>query len=203
MSQGGIALVGKEKEQVRRRVQALRRACPPEVVRRKSAQATARCLAVLESLRARRIGAYVAMIREVQTDALIDGCTRLGAEVSVPCLAAEAGGYRLAKYQAPFRRGPMGILEPARPDVVQVEWLDAIVVPGVAFDRSGGRLGHGAGHYDRMLAASMEHPRPIRIGLAFDFQMVETVPVEPEDVMMHMVITNKETVQASGMKELS
>jgi 5-formyltetrahydrofolate cyclo-ligase len=79
----------------------------------------------------------------------------------------------------------MGIPEPARPE--WVEAVDAIVVPGLAFDAGGGRLGHGGGHYDAMLAAL--GPGPARIGAAFDCQVVGNVPTGPRDERMDAVVT--------------
>ena len=61
-----------------------------------------------------------------------------------------------------------------------------IIVPGVAFDRKGNRLGRGRGFYDRLLKTT---PNAIKVGVAFDFQMVEQVPTEPLDVPMNKVIS--------------
>jgi 5-formyltetrahydrofolate cyclo-ligase len=69
------------------------------------------------------------------------------------------------------------------------------VVPGVAFDRCGNRLGHGAGYYDRLLA--LASPSATLIGLAFDCQMVDSIPVEPHDVRMHYLITESGVYKVS------
>lgn len=72
----------------------------------------------------------------------------------------------------------------------EIESPDVILVPGVAFDLRGGRLGHGGGHYDRLLAA---HPGAIRVGLAFSCQLVLRVPMERHDMPLDVVITEHST----------
>lgn len=62
----------------------------------------------------------------------------------------------------------------------------AVVVPGLAFDERGGRLGYGGGFYDRFLAA---HPHVVTVGVGYDFQVVEEVPLEPHDVRLDRVLT--------------
>ncbi len=91
--------------------------------------------------------------------------------------------------------GTWGILEPKlalrnREDrKIDARQLDLIVVPGVAFDRTGGRLGHGKGYYDRLLA--QVRPDATLVALAFECQLFPAVPMQPHDVPMHKVITEK------------
>jgi 5-formyltetrahydrofolate cyclo-ligase len=65
--------------------------------------------------------------------------------------------------------------------------IDAFVVPGLAFDRSGGRLGFGRGHYDATLAAAPAGA--VRVGLAFEAQLIDEVMREPHDVALHVIVT--------------
>jgi len=91
--------------------------------------------------------------------------------------------------------GTWGILEPklalrGREDrKVDARQLDLIVVPGLAFDRTGGRLGYGKGYYDRLLAEV--RPDATLVAFAFECQLFATVPMHPHDVAMHKVITEK------------
>lgn len=83
-------------------------------------------------------------------------------------------------------KGRFGILEP--PDsapIADVRALDLILVPGVAFDHGGGRLGRGRGYYDRLLAGTPA----FKVGVCFDSQIVSKVPCEPHDIRMDAVIT--------------
>lgn len=82
--------------------------------------------------------------------------------------------------------GPFHIMEPQN-SCVFTEKIDLIVVPGVAFNRQGHRLGRGKGYYDGLLA---HYPDVQKIGLCFDFQIVETIPTEQHDIIMDKIITD-------------
>jgi 5-formyltetrahydrofolate cyclo-ligase len=89
--------------------------------------------------------------------------------------------------------GYCGIPEP-RPELVDKascdpKNIDVVIIPGSVFDRRGGRLGYGGGYYDRFL--TNEAPAAVRIGLAFEDQVVEKVPIEPHDQPMDFVVTEE------------
>ena len=90
--------------------------------------------------------------------------------------------------------GPFGIAEP-RPScpTVAPAALDVILVPGVAFDRAGGRLGYGGGFYDRFLAACTGP----RLGLAFALQLVACVPREAHDLPLAVLVTEAEVIRVA------
>jgi 5-formyltetrahydrofolate cyclo-ligase len=79
---------------------------------------------------------------------------------------------------------------------VGVEELDLVVVPGVAFDRAGGRMGHGKGYYDKLL----EHARPDTplVALAFECQLFPEIPAEAHDVFMDKVVTEAAVYEGRG-----
>lgn len=97
--------------------------------------------------------------------------------------------------------GPYGIREPdmhvqlaaghlnALPDALSVQELDVVIVPGVAFDRKGGRLGYGGGYYDRFLPQL--RPNALKIGIAYQLQMVEQLPMETHDIPLDLIVTEK------------
>ena len=86
--------------------------------------------------------------------------------------------------------GVWGILEPrAELPLVAPETLDMILMPGVAFDREGNRLGYGAGFYDRLLAPVPPGTKPLRVVAAFDCQLVDAVPHSHTDQPIHWLIT--------------
>lgn len=80
--------------------------------------------------------------------------------------------------------------DPATAPAVELAAIAAFILPGLAFDRAGGRIGWGRGHYDATLAAA---PAALRIGLAFEAQLVESVPREPHDVPLHAIVTEVAT----------
>ncbi len=84
-----------------------------------------------------------------------------------------------------------GLLEPCERHPIPAGYIDVILVPGVGFDATGGRLGRGGGFYDRYLCDA--HP-PIVIGVAFDEQIVNSIHVEPHDQRMSAVVTQSRTL---------
>ena len=74
---------------------------------------------------------------------------------------------------------------------VEFDNIDCVIVPGAAFDRQGNRLGLGGGYYDRFL---QRVPNAKRVALSFDYQLLETVPAEPHDAKMDLIITESETL---------
>jgi len=89
--------------------------------------------------------------------------------------------------------GSFGILEPVDGEPWPIEGIDFVVVPGLAFDRAGHRLGQGAGFYDRFLAT--EGMRAFTCGLAFEEQLIQRVPVDATDWPMDAVVTDHEIVR--------
>ncbi len=88
--------------------------------------------------------------------------------------------------------GPFGLLEPnPRNEEVHGNALEVIVVPGLAFDVKGYRLGYGGGFYDRVLKAT----RALKVGVCYSFQLVESLPVEPHDVPVDIIITEDGIIQ--------
>jgi len=79
---------------------------------------------------------------------------------------------------------------------VDISQVDLVVVPGVAFDRRGGRIGRGKGYYDRLLRAA--RPDTALVALAFECQLVAQAPMLPHDVYMHKVITEAEVYERRG-----
>jgi len=109
--------------------------------------------------------------------AVAEDARRLGFRVAYP-VSAPSGGYafRFAEEDSPWKEGPFGIPEPERTRPVPRDGLRVILVPGVAFDERGTRLGHGKGVYDRLLA---RHPSALAVGVAAE-NRVSPVPL-PRD----------------------
>ena len=140
--------------------------------------------------RAHTVMAYVDFRAEVETRTLLEGALGLGKRVVLP--KVQVGGrlacLQVADITTDLAVGRYGIMEPEPtcPGVCPRE-VDVVVVPGVAFTRSGFRLGYGGGYYDRFL--THDAPEAFSIGLAFAVQMAEHLPVEDHDHPLEMVIT--------------
>ena len=90
--------------------------------------------------------------------------------------------------------GSFHIEEPSGNDLTDPSEIELVVVPAVAYDRKGKRLGRGKGFYDRFLS----HTKATKVGVGYDFQLVDELPVEPHDVPMDIVITQKTTIIISN-----
>lgn len=147
---------------------------------------------------AKRIALYVDMRDEVQTAEAIDAAWKQEKELFVPyCVGDDLRLFQLYDRDE-LEPGVFGILEPKRELRTLdrrhglAKQMDLIVVPGVAFDRAGNRMGHGRGYYDRLLAPIAAMPpgqRPQLVGLAFECQLFDYLPCEPHDIKMDYVIT--------------
>ena len=143
---------------------------------------------------AEHIMAYLAMPREANIDAFIIEALHRGKCVYVPvCVTkTEMVGVRITDLEM-VTRGTLGIRIPKEPyDIVEPTRLDCILVPGLAFDRRGGRMGMGAGYYDRYLQQIAVEKR---IGIAWDNQISEEMlPMAPHDEWMHTIVTPSESI---------
>jgi len=93
---------------------------------------------------------------------------------------------KLRVYNGNLKQGAFGIMEPTGPHFAALEQIDVAVIPGMAFDNDGHRMGRGRGFYDKLLPAI---PQATKIGICFPYQLVNHVPTEDHDVKMDKVIT--------------
>ena len=136
---------------------------------------------------------------EVQTISIIR--RRLAAERPVLLPKTLTDEKRLAVYRITsmddLAPGAYGILEPVESRAQEAEPadIDLVLVPGSVFDRRGGRYGYGGGYYDRFL--SREAPGALRIALAFSFQVLDNIPLQPHDQLMDYIVTEREIIRCS------
>ena len=133
---------------------------------------------------------YHSLPDEVNTHSALDQLLAMGKKVLLPKVVSdtemtihEYTGQNSLKPSEPY-----GILEPTTPELSIINCqLSIAIVPGMAFDRQGYRLGRGKGYYDRFLS---HIPNIYKIGVCFPFQMLESIPSESTDVVMDEVITS-------------
>jgi 5-formyltetrahydrofolate cyclo-ligase len=189
-----------DKAALRREVLARRSALTDRASRSLAVEARLRSLP--EFGRAGTIASYVGVGEEVATVPLIEDALARNLTVAVPW--RDGNDLHLARILAMAELVPVsfGLLEPpsglASSPARRLAPEDAglLLVPGVAFDRDGGRLGHGKGFYDRLLARA--GAGPLRIALAFECQMVERVPMVAGDERMDLVVTEDAVYRVSA-----
>jgi 5-formyltetrahydrofolate cyclo-ligase len=188
------------KQELRRRVLAARRRLSAEEIAATSKSIQSRLGLLPPFENAAVVLFYSSLPEEVQTYGMIELALAAGKRTAVPIVQEET--HRLAAIEvttAAFKRraGAFGIFEPdeGRDCPLPLELVDMVVVPGVAFDDRGGRLGFGGGYYDRLLARC----RLVTtfVGLALTCQLVGQVPLKAHDILMDYVITEQRIVCCS------
>ncbi len=131
---------------------------------------------------------YIAFGREVNTEEMIREAIKLGKLICVTIFRKDKEIMQPAIFEvhAKLKKGPYGVLETVTETFVEPEDLDLIVVPGIAFDKGGNRLGRGKGCYDRFLGSLSDNTPSI--GLAFDFQVLPLIPATSNDVSVEKII---------------
>lgn len=175
-----------EKKALRIEIRQLKRACPLEERRRKS-------LSVWEAVerdevfqQAETVLAYWSMDDEVYTHDFVKRWAG-SKTLLLPCVKGDELELRYFDGEERLQPGE-GYAIPEPVGELFADWgkIDLILVPGVAFDKSGNRLGRGKGYYDKVLKQTGAY----KLGVCFDFQLVERVPVEPHDVKMDRVVAS-------------
>ena len=188
---------GRRKAQLRAALLEARRGIPP-AERETLSVAICRRAAGLPAYRAARtVHAYVGVASEVRTLPLLEDAWRAGKRVVCPRIAID-GRLEGRQIHSPedLVVGPRGLMEPdtETTSLVPADQIDLVLVPGVGFDRRGGRLGFGGGYYDRFLSTT----GALRVGLAFSLQIVDGIPQGPEDEPVHWIVTERETIECRG-----
>jgi 5-formyltetrahydrofolate cyclo-ligase len=132
---------------------------------------------------------YISFDGEVNTQDMIKEAHRLGKIVAVPVCKRQRITIRpcVLQNKAELKKGPYGICEPAVKKYIKLEDLDLVLVPGIAFDKKGNRLGRGKGCYDYFLKRVTRDTASI--GLAFDFQILPYLPATTTDVKIGKVVS--------------
>ncbi|HZV80665.1 MAG TPA: 5-formyltetrahydrofolate cyclo-ligase [Geobacteraceae bacterium] len=139
------------------------------------------------------VALYAAFRSEVPTIGIIRQSLSEGKEVLLPAVEKSGLVFRRISSDADLIPGKYGIPEPSagcKPSAV--DSIDLFVIPGVAFDLQGHRVGYGRGYYDRALHRFESGGK--LIGICYDFQLVDEIAGEPHDVIMDMVITERRAV---------
>ncbi|MFH8403541.1 5-formyltetrahydrofolate cyclo-ligase [Streptomyces sp. NPDC018019] len=181
------------KRGLRRALLDARAQLPPGEVRATGAVLARRALALAELAGAGTVAAYVSVGREPSTHALLDQLHAAGVQVLLPVLLPD-NDLDWAPYEGAdgLVRAGRGLLEPAGPRLgpQAVTGADAVLLPGLAVDRRGLRLGRGGGSYDRVLERlEKAGVRPARVVLLYDAEVLPEVPAEEHDRPVDVAVT--------------
>lgn len=193
--------MGEERSDLRKKILAARDRLDTEARHEKSVLVMHNFWRLLEERGWSTLFMYVNFRSEVETLETIKRCLGQGLRVAVPLVDPVAVCMIPLLINDPERDLAPGYYDIPEPDPrrsprVDPAEIDAAVIPGSVFDIHGGRLGYGGGYYDRFLVN--DAPRAKRIGLAFELQLVDKVPLEPHDQPLDILITEERIVNISG-----
>jgi 5-formyltetrahydrofolate cyclo-ligase len=135
------------------------------------------------------VALYSPILNEVFTEEIFHEALRQGKTVAYPRVVGERLDFVSVAAPSELSPGAFGVLEPTGSMLLPPNVLDLVLVPGVAFDVGGNRLGYGKGFYDRILGGT---GRPaLSIGLCFEMQVVKRLPVEDHDACLDILITEE------------
>jgi 5-formyltetrahydrofolate cyclo-ligase len=181
------------KAALRQEAIALRDALPPEE-RKAAAETIAARKFPLAIASGTIVSGFMPLKSEINPLPLMQKLAEAGARLALPAIAGRGKPLILRAWEfgAPLDRGQWGIREP-KPDAAEIE-PDILLVPLLAFDRAGHRLGYGAGYYD-MTIHRLRALKPVTVvGIAFAAQEVPKIPTTPRDERLDLVLTEREVI---------
>lgn len=184
------------KRSIRSRFLAERKALTAEICATAGLAVQRRLLQSRQFRGAGCLALYSAIHNEVHTDAVARQALALGKTLAYPRVAGDHLEFVRVQDPVELVLGAFGVLEPKGQGVVPLAELDLIVVPGVAFDRTGHRLGYGRGYYDRALAACREDC--LLFGFAYDSQVVASLPTAQHDRKLSFLVTESDMLDFSA-----
>lgn len=189
----------KVKAELRKRMRGVRKTAPLEACQERSAKIVAALEALPEVAAARSVALFwpIEARHEVDLRALDTRLRARGARVAYPAIDAETDEmtFRFVPDVTQMEELGYGFMEPP-PDAPNAAELDVVIVPAIAVDPTGHRIGYGAGYYDRTLPRYA--PPAVSIAVIYDWQLVAEVPFTPTDVRVAKVVTDTRVLDASA-----
>ncbi|MDP4093608.1 MAG: 5-formyltetrahydrofolate cyclo-ligase [Bacillota bacterium] len=161
---------------------------------------TGKLLSFPEFEKSKMLMCYVDFRNEVCTSGFLSQCLEMGKNVSVPLIIDDSNSEKVMvacqiyNIGTDLQKGYFGVMEPVKNKAGRIapENIDFIVIPGVAFDVKGNRLGYGGGFYDRFLPLLRKDC--LKVGICHELQLVENLPVNEYDLPMDIIVTEKRTL---------
>ena len=179
-----------DKKALRRKIGAKKRALTQAQIESRSAALSQKLYETAQYQKAKSLYAYLSFNQEVRTDPIIERAWADGKRVAVPKVVGDEMIFIwIDSFDNLASQGAFHIMEPIENGPVADDETALILMPGLAFDPEGHRVGYGGGFYDRYLAAQPNHPT---VALCYDFQMFDHLDVNDFDVPVDVIITDSE-----------
>ena len=177
-----------DKKALRREIGAKKRALSAAEIESRSAILADKLYETKQYRQAKSLYAYLSFNQEVRTNPIIERAWADGKRVAVPkVIGSEMVFIWIDSFDNLAPQGPFNITEPIESGPVACDETALVLMPGLAFDHQGRRVGYGGGYYDRYLAAQPHHPT---VALCYDFQMYDHLDVDDFDIPVDVVITD-------------
>jgi len=177
-----------DKKALRREIGAKKRALSAAEIESRSAILAEKLFSTVQYRDCKSLYAYLSFNQEVRTNPIIQRAWADGKRVAVPKVVGDEMVFIwIDSFEGLAPQGAFHILEPIEDGPVASDETALILMPGLAFDPQGHRVGYGGGYYDRFLEKEPDHPL---VALCYDFQLYDRLEVEAHDVPVDLVITN-------------
>ena len=173
------------KQELRKAIRARKRAMTGEKIHTRSAALCRKFLQTEEYRRARTLYGYLPYNQEVRTEAILEQAMADGKKVAVPKVYGDEMKFIYLEDLTQVEKGYSGIPEPIADHPVAEDESALVLMPGLAFDPQGHRIGYGGGFYDKFLSREPNHPT---VALCYEFQVVEKLETEEFDIPVDTVI---------------
>lgn len=177
-----------DKKKIRKKMLSMRDALKKRTVSSASEAACDKIMALEEYKRAESIFLYIAFRNEISLNKLIEAALSEGKRLYIPVI--ENNVMKTAVYKPELCDGPFGTKEPAQKEYYDGNF-DLSIIPAVACDMLGGRLGFGGGYYDKFLESKMT----CKVAPIYNFQLVDELPLMPHDILMNIVIVQDKVLR--------
>jgi 5-formyltetrahydrofolate cyclo-ligase len=182
-----------QKHELRREMRLKRSSLPLEQLNNVSFVIQSRFLKSAEYNAAKTVALYMPICSEISTELVLEQGLK-DKNIVLPAVSADEMVFRKIEGLSDLTCGRFSIPEPsASCPVVKGEEIDLFVLPGVAFDFAGFRIGYGKGYYDRFLSGVQK--KKVLVGFCFEFQLLELIPSEQHDVKVDMIITEQRIIK--------
>lgn len=174
-----------DKKELRKQIRAQKRAMTPKMIEEASQSLARQFYATAYYQNAATIYGYLPYNQEVRTVPILEQALRDGKKVAVPKVYGDTMRFIYLDDLTQVSPSEMGIPEPVADAPVARDETALVLMPGLAFDQKGNRMGYGGGFYDKFLAEEPNHPT---VALCYGFQMVDSIPTEDYDIPVEMVL---------------
>ena len=190
-------MIQSDKNTIRSKIKYARQQLTEEFIRKNSDKIADKLFGSGAISKAEVIMSYFSFNNEVNTHGIIEKLMIMNKKVALPICRPDKPDLDISFISSisELKPGGFGIMEPDpnKLCIVKPEQIDIVIVPGIAFDRLGNRIGHGKGYYDRLLS-KLSHSQ-VKIGLCFDFQLFDELAYDSFDVPVDCVITESSVTQ--------